>query len=173
MGEVCVSTAWIWKDEDDRASDSLRLQSNSYRPTAFGKQRPEDRDTDERHDLRPVAQDFPPKPYAASDVLLGPERIDPRCRTRHDVRHAVSPFRKTDVIPVLDWFGHQASFVEQLPEPVGESREVMTGQRRPDTGVDADEQHAHITPDAIAERRECCWYDSRHGARRNAVKAFR
>jgi hypothetical protein len=50
--------------------------------------------------------------------------------------------------------------VQQPPEPVREAGEVMTGHRRPNAGIDADEEHAHIRPDAIAQQRQ----HDRHGS---------
>ena len=54
-----------------------------------------------------------------------------------------------------DALGNEPRFVQQLPEPVGETREVMAGQRRSHAGVDADKQHVDARPDPIrAVRRQ-------------------
>jgi hypothetical protein len=55
---------------------------------------------------------------------------------------------------VADWFGDEPRFIQKLPESIREAGEVVTGQRRADTWIDAHEEHAHAGTDAIAKRRE-------------------
>src|SRR5690606_42094875 len=53
---------------------------------------------------------------------------------------------------------HESALVEQLPEAVRRTGEVMTGEGRPHARVDADEQHVDWTTsrvDAISETQVC------------------
>ena len=79
------------------------------------------------------------------------QRDDARCGARDDVGDAKAPLRKPVIVCERDALGHEARFVKQLPEPVGEAGEMMPGQRRSHARVDADEQHVDAGPDPIAQ----------------------
>ena len=50
-----------------------------------------------------------------------------------------------------DRLGHQPRVVEQLPEAIRGSREMMPRFGRADAGVDADKQHPHAGLDAVLQ----------------------
>ncbi len=122
--------------------------------SAVRKQRPEDGDADERDDRRPIALDLPSQPRRARDVLVALQRVDARRRSRHDVRDPVPPLRQPLIVHVGDRLRHQTRIVEQLPESIRESGEVMAGQRRANAGVDADKQHADTGTNPVAQWRQ-------------------
>lgn len=161
--EVGVAAARVRKHENGGISNDFALKSGLDNAAVFRKERPEDGDADQRHDRWTAAKNLPPKPGAACDVLLTPDRVDAWRGPGHDVRDAVSPFRQASVVPISDRLRHQPRFVQQLPEAVREAREVMSGQRRSNPGIDADEQDADAVADPVAKRRQDGRYDSCHG----------
>ena len=80
--------------------------------------------------------------------------VDPARRPRHEIGDAEAPFGQAIVILIGDRAGHEPRFREQLPEAIRVAGEVMSGERRADARIDADEQHAHAGPDAVLQQRQ-------------------
>ena len=115
--------------------------------------RPEQRHADEGDHFGFHAADLSAQGFRAGHVLLRAQRIDSRRRSRDQVGDADAPLRQPVVVGKPDRLRHQARFVEQLPEAVRRSGEMVADLRRADAGVDPDEQHANRQSYAIAKRR--------------------
>jgi len=151
MGEVRIPAAGIRQHEDSRFADPLRLETERHCSFPLRKHRAEHGDANHRHNRRAVASDLPREPEAAGYELVWRHRADARRRPRHDVGDAEPELRQAIVVLEGEPLLHQAGFEEQRPEPIGEAGEVMPRQRRAHAGIDADEQHANVWPDAIAK----------------------
>jgi hypothetical protein len=109
------------------------------------------RHADERDDLRAERRDLLLQNPPAFDVFRRLQDVDAGARTRDQIGHPDAPLRQSHVVVVRDRLGDDAGFVEKPPEAIRRPREVMAGERRHDTGVDPDEQHAHARLDSVGE----------------------
>jgi predicted RNA-binding protein with PUA-like domain len=101
----------------------------------------EQRHSNERDDLRAIPPDLAVERLPAFHVLGWFEIVYPGTGPGNEVGDAISELGQTPVLLEGDVVGQQAGFPQQLPEAVRESREVVPGERRPDAGIDADEEH--------------------------------
>jgi len=135
--------------------DRARLQHRARLPIELpGKQRldrAKQRDADEREHFRFVAADLPIENLPAFHVFSRPQVVDPRTRSRDQVRDPKAELGQPLVVEVCNRLRRQSGFRQQLPEAVRVSREVMTGLCGPHTGIDPDEKHAHARLDAVRE----------------------
>lgn len=105
----------------------------------------------EGDDMRAVERDLVLECLPSVEILPRLEVIDARTRPRDEIGHAESPPGQLHVVLVRDWLWHESRVVQELPESIRRTGEVMPGLRRSDAGVDPDEQHAHAVLDAIGE----------------------
>jgi hypothetical protein len=91
---------------DGSTPEDLRVDLLPARGERLG-ERSEHRHPDERHDLRPEPLDLVFEEMPSLDVLGRAEVVDPRARTRHEVRHPETPLRQADVVDRRDRFRHE------------------------------------------------------------------
>ena len=109
------------------------------------------RHADERHDLGAKAFDLLLENLPAFLVFVRRQGVDPRRRPRDQVGHPDPPLRQPHVVLVRDRLGDDAPGVEESPEAIGRSGEVMAGCRRHDAGIDSDEYHADARLDRVGQ----------------------
>ena len=134
-----------------RAADAFGLRRAKGRLLEDAPQRAVHRHSHEGDDLRSKALDLLLEDLPALLVLHGTQIVDARARPRDQVGHADAPLRQPDVVLVRDRLGDDAGFVEQAPEPVGRSGEVMAQRRRHYAGIDADEDQAHARLNRVGQ----------------------
>jgi hypothetical protein len=105
----------------------------------------------ERDDLRTESVDLLLEAPPAFEVLCRLQHVDAGARTRHEVRHTDAPLGQPHVVFMGDRLGNDAGFVEETPEAIGGSGEVMARERRRHAWIDADEQHAHARFDSVGQ----------------------
>ena len=144
---------WIRQHEHRRAGQSLRLQPDTHgSPDAGSEQGTIEGHAHQGHYPRTISTDLSLEALPAIGVLTTLERVDARGCPRHQIRDAIAPFRQPVVVFECHRTVDEAGLVKKLPEPVGVAGEVMAHGRRPQAGVDADEQHAHAGLDSVAKR---------------------
>ena len=121
-----------------------RLDIRGVSVTEHFPERPIHSDADERDDIRPKFRDLLLEDPPPLDVFRQLQHVDSRTWPGDEVRHPEAPLRQPDVIFMRHWFGDDARFVEEAPEPVRRTGEMVARERRRHAWVDADEQH----PDA-------------------------
>jgi hypothetical protein len=114
-------------------------------------QRAVHRHPDERDDRRLELRDLAFQNAPSLDVLRRLEHVDAGTGPGDEVGHADAPPRQPHVVPVCNWFGNDARFVEEAPEAVRRPGEVMPGQGRQHARVDADEDDADAGLDPVRE----------------------
>ena len=154
VGEIRVSPARIRQHEHPRAFEAFGLQTQGDRLSgAAPEDGAEQRHADKHHEGRPQAPDLSFERTGAGDVFLGSQRIDARCRTRNQIGEAQTPFGQPAIVLAANRLGHQPRLVQQFPEAVRITGEMMARGRRADAGIDADKQDADGSADAVAQRR--------------------
>jgi hypothetical protein len=113
------------------------------------------RHSDERHNLRTEPIDLLLQNLPTVQVLVRLQHIDPWTRARDEVRHPDAPLGQAIVVLVRDRLRDDARFIEQAPETIGRTGEVMAGRRGDDARVDADEQDADARLDPVNESQMC------------------
>ena len=122
------------------------------RTLVLGKDRPEHRHADKRDDPRLKLPDLREQPLPSADIFFGRSSVsmpgvDRAMMLVTPNPHSGSRSSSWNVMRS----GTSRDSIQQLPEPVGETREVMSGQRRSHAGVDADKQHVDARPDPIPQ----------------------
>jgi hypothetical protein len=152
---VRVAAARVGQHEQARAVHRCflesRLDERSLGVAEHAPQRAVHRHANERDDPRTESIDLLLENLPALEVLGGLQHVDARAGARDQVGHADAPCRQPHVIQVRHRFGHDPRFVEQTPEAIRRSREVMPGSRRHHTRIYADQEHAHARLDAIRQ----------------------
>ena len=152
--EIGVSAARIGQHEDPGTFEPFRLHAEGNRFAAPPlEHHPEQRHPDERDDVGFDAPDLPAERSGAGDVLLRTQGIDAGGRPGNQICNPEAPLGQPAIVFLANRLRHQPGLVEQFPEPIGISGEVMTGGRRPDAGIDANKEDADGSTDAVAQRR--------------------
>lgn len=105
-----------------------RLLSRASVPRPPLKQHLIEGNADERNHLGPKPFDLPAERLLAGRVVSRLEIADPPARSCHEIRQAVAPLRKPDVLLARQGNGDEAGFMKQLPEPVRITR-IVTADR--------------------------------------------
>ena len=153
VAEVGIPAARIRQHEHSRALERLALPSEPHRVLRSDDGAME-RDTNDGDDRRPEPSHLAPQNLQAVDVLLRPQRVDARRRTRNEIRDPESPLGQSHVVFVADLLRHEPRVVQQFPESIRVAGEVMTGERGSDAGIDADEKDPHSGTNAIFQQRK-------------------
>jgi hypothetical protein len=104
-------------------------------------QSPVHRDAHECDDLRTEFRDLAFENAPAFEVFGGFQHVDAGAGPRNEIGHANPPVGQPHVVFVRHRLGDEAGFVEEAPEAVRRTSEVMASQGRHHAGVDADEHH--------------------------------
>jgi len=154
ISKIRVPPARVRQHEHSRALEALGLQpERDCLAGPQGKDESEEGDADKRHDFRSHAPHFSPERAHAGDVFLGAKCADARGWARNQVGDPESPLRQPAILFVADRLGDEPRLVQELPEAIRVSREVMACRGGSDAGVDADKQDADRAADAVGERR--------------------
>src|SRR6185312_3583025 len=94
-----------------------------------------------------------PKNPEAAHVLVRLQRRNPRRASGDEIRETQSPLRQSAVVLRAQRLTDQAGLVQEFPEPVRVTREVMADRRRAQAGVNADEQYSRVGTDGVGKQR--------------------
>src|SRR5262245_43479662 len=149
-GERGVEPTGIRNDEDASGADAFRFRAGATsRPRS--KERAIHGDADEGDDTRLHPRDLPREPDPAGRVLGRRDLGGPARCPGNDIGQGELPRGKPVIVLVRAWLGHELGGVQQAPERIARSREVMAHLRRAERRVDADEEDARPRAEAGGE----------------------
>ena len=149
---MCVSATGIWQDKHRDVVQLRRLESKVH-SLAPGdrKEHPVNGHPEQRDDLWAIALYGGNKPLLSNGIFTRPELIDTCAGSLNDVGQTEAPVGQAPIVLVSQWLGYELRLIQEFPEPIRVTGEVMAYGCRSKAWVDADEEDPNSRLNMICE----------------------
>ena len=147
-----VSATGIRKDEDRGIGQLCRLESKVHSlPPGDRKERSINSHPEQCNDLWVIASYGGNKPLSSSGIFTRLELIDSCAGPLDDVGQTQAHPWQAPIVPVGQWLGDELRFIQEFPEPIRVTGEVMAYGCRSKAWVDANEEDPNSRLNMVCE----------------------
>lgn len=128
------------REKKDRGIGEMNPRAAYGTVRFIGKEYAKDGDPKKDHDPGPVLSDHPFETALASSIFIRTQGVNSAAGTADDVGDSKVPFRQPPIVLIGQGFGDQARCIEELPEAVGVSCEMMPHLGGAESWIDTHEE---------------------------------